>query len=281
MAAKRPGHTSTVDRAEAAFLAGDAARARTLLDRCAVHHADDARALLILGAALFALHDYAAAEARTRAAIAGWRGVLPSSLLNNLGMAVVAQGRIAEGITTLFEAVRIAPNSRDFRANLALALHGVGRRTEAASVALGAAGAPENVIAAIVAYEDGDVAECRRILDLVRPGFAGSLADGMDARQWHNMDVYSRYLGELIAYRDVHEARFGSPEAAPAVPRSEMLTAEMRTAAMRTAEVPALYVVGDSHTLAPAGMRVTFLGVRWRVVPLLVIGAKAWPSRTR
>ena len=256
MAKQGTRSVTPVDRAAAAFHAGDFEGARALLGRYARHHAQDARALHILGAASNALHEYGAAEAQTRAALAAWEGEIPASLHNNLGLSVAAQGRIAEALGSLVDAVRLSPNSRDFRANLALALHAAGRRTDAASVALGAPGAPENMVAAILAYEDGDLDECRRVLDLVRPGFEAGLADGMDPRQWHNLNVYRAYLGELLAYRAVHEVRY---------PRGE-----------DAAELPSLYVIGDSHALAPAGMRVVFLGAAWRVVPLVVIGAKAW-----
>ncbi|MSQ42546.1 MAG: hypothetical protein EXR65_05895 [Dehalococcoidia bacterium] len=111
------------------------------------------------------------------------------------------------------------------------------------------------MIAAIVAYEQGYLAGCRQVLDAVRPGFeagAAGGADGMDARQWHNLDVYRRYLGRLLAYREAHAPRY--PARA----------------------VPPLFLVGDSHALAPAGMLVAFLGQQWRVQARLVMGAKAW-----
>lgn len=239
-------------QAEAAFRRGDAAAARALLTPHVAAHPDDARALLVLGAAANVLHDYGAGERHARAALGCWPGAPPASLLNNLGIALGGQGRLGEALPALTSAVQATPNSRDYRANLALHLLAAGKPLEAATVALGAPGAPENVIAAIVAWEQGDLARCRQVLDRVRPGFQAGEADGMDARQWHNLDVYRRYLGRLLAYRAAHAPRYLAPAAPP------------------------LFLIGDSHVLGPAGMRLAFLGRGWRAQPRLVMGAKAW-----
>jgi tetratricopeptide (TPR) repeat protein len=245
---------SALEQAEAAFRRGDFAAARDLLAG-----ATGARALTVLGAAEHALHDDVAAEAHSRAALEAWGrdagGEPPAALHNNLGLAIAGQGRIAEAIPSLLAAVNAEPNSRDFRANLALHLLALGSQAhhDAVRVALGAPGAPEGVIAAIVAYERGDLAACRRVLDLVRPGFEARAAGGMDARQWHNLDVYRRYLGALLRERERNPSRYAEPGV-----------------------LPALTFVGDSHSLIPAGLRVRFLGQEWRGVPHLVMGAKAW-----
>ncbi|MSQ42547.1 MAG: hypothetical protein EXR65_05900 [Dehalococcoidia bacterium] len=81
----------------------------------------------MLGAAANVLHDYAAGERHARAALARWLGDPPASLLNNLCIALDGQGRLAEALPALTRAVQITPNSRDYRANLALHLLAAGQ----------------------------------------------------------------------------------------------------------------------------------------------------------
>ena len=240
--------------AEAAFLAGAVDRAADLATLMLRDDAEDGRALLILGAAALARRRHAEALAYTDRAITRWQRDgedVPASLWHNRGIALGGLGRIDDAVVALAAAVEDFPNHRQYRASLAMLLHAAARQDESATVALGAGGAPENIVGAAITYERGDLEATGRIVDATRAGFAAGAREQLAERQWLELDTYRTYLESLVAYRRQH----------PEPP---------------TRSREPLYLVGDSHVLSPARYPVRFDGQAMVAIPRLVFGVKAW-----
>lgn len=240
--------------AEAAFLAGAVDRAARLALLMLQDDAEDGRALLILGAAALARRRHAEALTYTDRAIARWRRDgedVPASLWHNRGIALGGLGQIDDAVTALTAAVEGVPNHRQYRTSLAMLLHAAGKQDEAATVALGAGGAPENIVGAAISYERGDLDATRRIVGATRAGFAAGAREQLAERQWRELDRYRIYLDSLVAYRQQHT----EPPTRSREP---------------------LYLVGDSHVLSPARYPVRFDRRAMVAIPRLVFGVKSW-----
>lgn len=238
--------------AEMAFAAGDLAGADAAVQLILADDPDDAHALLIAGAVALARRAHHDALDLTDRGIAAWRdGERPGSLWHNRGIAFAGLGRIDEAVEALATAVGVAPNHRQYRTSFAMLLHAAGRHTEAFEVAAAAPGAPENVVAAAVAFEVGDLAACRRLLDASRSGFERGIRDQLAEKQWDERRTYHRYLDRLLAFRQRHP--------------------EPPTKSRRP-----LHVVGDSHSLSAARFPLRFDGRPYVALPRLVFGVKAW-----
>ena len=251
---KTPTWDELLAEAEAAFRNGDLSRAAASATLMLRDDAEDGRALLILGATALAQRSHIEALAFTDRAIARWRRdgeAVPAALWHNRGIALGGLGRIDDAVTSLAAAVEDAPNHRQYRTSLAMLLHAAGRQDEATAVALAAAGAPENIVGAAVAYERGDLKATRLIIDATRVGFAAGAREQLADRQWHELDTYRVYLDALVTYRRAH----------PEPPTRSRET---------------LYLVGDSHVLSPARFPLRFGGRSMVAIPRLVFGVKAW-----
>ncbi|MCA9847075.1 MAG: hypothetical protein KC472_03815 [Dehalococcoidia bacterium] len=238
--------------AEDAFTRGDFVAAEASTQAMLADDPTDGRALLIAGAIALARHAHRDALDLTDRAIAAWRdGDPPASLQHNRGIALGGMGRLDEAVEALAAAVSIVPNHRQYRASLAMLLHAAGRREESFEVAAAASGAPENVIAAAVAFEVGNLGLCRQLLDRSLPGFERGVREQLAEKQWHELRTYHRYLDALLAYR----RRNSEPPSKSREP---------------------LYVVGDSHSLSPARFPLRLAGRPYVATPRLVFGVKAW-----
>ncbi len=240
--------------AEAAFLAGEVEGAAAHASLMLQTDPEDGRALLILGATAIARRRHAEALGYTDRAIARWRRdgeAVPAALWHNRGISLGGLGRIDEAIMALTAAVEGVPNHRQYRTSLAMLLHAAGRQDESAVLALGAAGAPENIVGAAIAYERGDLEAARRILDITRAGFVAEVREQLAEGQWRELRTYRTYLDSLLTYRRAH----------PEPP---------------TRSREPLYVVGDSHVLSPARLPIRFAGRPMVAIPRLVFGLKAW-----
>lgn len=246
--------SSRLVEAEHAFHAGEFDRASELAEQLLADRTEEERALLILGAVALGRHRHASALEYTERAIDAWAhegAPVPAALWHNRGIALGGLGRIDDALPALAAAVEMAPNHRQYRASLALILHAAGRQDEAFAISIAATGAPENVVAAAIAFERGDLDGCARILDIARPGFEGGIREQLSVKQWEELKTYHAYLGSLVAYRRRHPEPPG-----------------------RSREP--LYVIGDSHTLSPARFPVRFAGCAMVTQPRLVFGVKLW-----
>lgn len=249
-----PSRDEHLVAAEAAFLAGDVDRATAIATLMLGSDAEDGRALLILGAAALSDRRHADALAYTDRAIARWRRdgeVVPAALWHNRGIALGGLGRIDEAVAALATAVEGVPNHRQYRTSLAMLLHAAGRHDESATVALGAGGAPENIVGAAITYERGDLGATQHIVHGTRAGFAAGAREQLAERQWRELETYRTYLDSLVAYRQ-HRPEPPTRSREP------------------------LYLVGDSHVLSPARYPVRLDGRAMVATPRLVFGVKAW-----
>ena len=149
-------------------------------------------------------------------------------------------------------------------ADLAKRCRGAQRMEPGTAVAVG-------VLSAVASFARGDAAQCRRELAKLfsAPGVdpeslrklvvghrQAAAEFGARARREQSVLVamlsYHDYLIKLLAHYHAHPDLYAATD------------------------LPALHIIGDSHCLAPAHMIVSVEGIRYRVVPHPVIGAKAW-----
>jgi tetratricopeptide (TPR) repeat protein len=128
--ARQPDNAEALNLAGvAAFQAGDAAEARSLLETAIAFRPGFADALNNLGNVLKATGDLAGAEARYREAAAAQPGNLDAEY--NLGIALEAQGRFAEAEASYRRCIGFEPSSAAANFNLGNVLKALSRLEEA------------------------------------------------------------------------------------------------------------------------------------------------------
>ncbi|NTV13310.1 MAG: tetratricopeptide repeat protein [Desulfobulbaceae bacterium] len=101
---------------------------------------------------------------------------------------------------------------------------------------------------AILTWMHGDFTECAFCLEQI------SLSRRkLSAEEQKFVAPYREFLGKLLDYRRDHGDLYAS-----------------------NAELPELYVIGDSHCLTPAHLQVVRRNTAYRVEARIVVGAKAW-----
>ena len=112
-----------------------------------------------------------------------------------------------------------------------------------------------NAACAIAAYLKGDLAACAVYVHAaLKAREVAYDADGKPVRNdYYYMLLYTEFLRDLLQFREQHLALYDGP--ADAVP---------------------LHVIGESHCLTPAHLQLKIGGRSTRVVPHLIMGAKAY-----
>lgn len=200
-----------------------------------------------LGAVLGAQRRYAEAAAHYRKALQ--LDPRYADAARNLGNALTRQGRLEEALARYEQALKIEPASM-VRHDIAVTLFGL-RRFDALLAFVARDPDAEgvgDVLHAIVEFERGVPAACRGALDAAE----ARLPSSGDFPGRARYTTYLGYLRALLAKRAAHPQLYEGSVAG------------------------VLYVVGDSHSLATAGLVIDVAGARLRAEPRLAIDVTAW-----
>lgn len=180
-----------------------------------------------------------------------WRGLAESQL---------ARGALEEAEASFLQALALAPGEVDTRLgliDLALwqtGLAGWGRRTdEALALRIPLPDAFHFLIRkACLLWIAHQIDPCARILLLLSSGLQRDGAALAEKLQGYTMSMAGHLNGLVRAQASGRAARYSE------------------------ASLPPLFLAGDSHCIAPAASLVMLGGAQHRVMPLYVLGCKAW-----